>query len=277
MHFPIPRRNAWGEIVPAERYGETHLPHLYNSTPTASPLVADSTNESFALKFAFSARYPRAHPARLSESPQFIRNSEFLSAKLACAQAILIYRMRILEESQAVGSDMVFNDAVAALATDAYLSASLDVPARLLHTWGTDNTLSWGGPWSGLSGDDSPKVSTSSLPQPSDSSFDVTASTGWDNLDISASGTGGAWVHDGSWGSGQPWGAAQVAPHPWTWPAWGGAGWPHFARNQGRTRRRARFGLRPRFPLRRPPHMTLARHNHLISFAVRLLKIAHAP
>ncbi|KAJ7429358.1 hypothetical protein B0H11DRAFT_1945151 [Mycena galericulata] len=240
MHFPIPRCNAWGELVPAKKYDELHLPEFYHPTPAASPLVADSTNEAFTLKFAFGAKYPRAHPARLSQSLEFMHDSSALSAKLA----------------------------VAALTTDDFLSASLDVSPWRLHTWGTDYTITWSGSWSGLVG------------SPLTSSTATTVGTGVDASGASdAGGVGAGWgvdagwgppatwdlVPTGDWGSGQAWGTAE---------GWGWAG-PHFARNRGRSRRQAQFGLRPRFPERRSPRLTLARHHRLVSRALRLLKKSH--
>ncbi|KAJ7432957.1 hypothetical protein B0H11DRAFT_1939937 [Mycena galericulata] len=273
MHFPIPRRNAWGELVPAKKYDELHLPEFYHPTPAASPLVADSTNEAFTLKFAFGAKYPRAHPARLSQSLEFMHDSSALSAKLACSQAILIHRIRILEDAEtasaAAAAHTAFNDAaVAALTTDDFLSASLDVSPWRLHTWGTDYTITWSGSWSGLAG------------SPLTSSTATTVGTGVDASGASdAGGVGAGWgvdagwgppaawdlVPTGDWGSGQAWGTAE---------GWGWAG-PHFACNRGRSRRRAQFGLRPRFPERRSPRLTLARHHRLVSRALRLLKKSH--
>ncbi|KAJ7834287.1 hypothetical protein B0H13DRAFT_1914196 [Mycena leptocephala] len=90
-----------------------------SSVPHYLPL-AESWTEAHKLQDLFVLQYPRspAHPDRAARSSQFLRDTQRLIGQLACAHAIYLRRVAMIDQKADV--DAIVAEAVASLSTDEY-------------------------------------------------------------------------------------------------------------------------------------------------------------
>ncbi|KAJ7855817.1 hypothetical protein B0H13DRAFT_2357660 [Mycena leptocephala] len=174
-----------GRPVTAHECSEFTLPHCSPSrVPHYLPL-AESWTEAHKLQDLFVVQYPRspAHPDRAARSSQFLRDTCRLIGQLACAHAIYLRRVAMIDQKADV--DAIVAEAVASLSTDEYLAAWLD-PLPMLFTWSTGT---WG-----------------SIPTPpSDTHSDEDDAAIPDGGGYNGWGNTTGWGNIGGWGNGGGW------------------------------------------------------------------------
>ncbi|KAJ7763610.1 hypothetical protein DFH07DRAFT_956419 [Mycena maculata] len=138
MLFSLPRRTSWGHPISPTEFHKFYVAPSYLSTVHTAPFITQAENEAGALKFAFWARYPAQAQGCTALSPEFLHDSVFLAAKLACVHAILIRRVHLELDATAE-----FDAEVALMINDDHLSAWLGLPPEEIHRWGTYIPPSW--------------------------------------------------------------------------------------------------------------------------------------
>ncbi|KAJ7898800.1 hypothetical protein B0H13DRAFT_1884164 [Mycena leptocephala] len=145
--------------VTAHKCSEFTLPHCSPSRCRTTPSrgIMDGGHK---LQDLFVLQYPRspAHPDRAARSSQFLRDTQRLIGQLACAHAIYLRRVAMIDQKADV--DAIVAEAVASLSTDEYwrrgstLCSSPGLPApgdhshpSKRHPFGEDDGCNLGWRW----------------------------------------------------------------------------------------------------------------------------------